>query len=76
MTRTTLDLDDTVLGELKERQKQEHKTLGQLASELLAKALRESERPVVDFVWNSSSMGMPLVDLEDKDAVWAVLDQR
>lgn len=40
--RTTLDLDGTVLRQLKERQRHEGKSLGQLASELLAKSLAET----------------------------------
>lgn len=39
--RTTLDLDDAVLRELKRRQQVEHKPLGELVSELLARALSE-----------------------------------
>lgn len=37
--RTTIDLDDDILRALKRRQREERKTLGQLASELLAQAL-------------------------------------
>ncbi len=79
MPRTTLDLDATVLRELKRRQKQERRKrpLGQIASELLAQALAETkpEEPK-PFKWSSQNMGPPLVDLEDKDALWAVLDER
>ena len=45
MTRTTIDIAAPVLRELKERQRREGKTLGALASELLARALAEETSP-------------------------------
>jgi hypothetical protein len=77
MPRTTLDIDATVLEQLKERQRVEGKSLGQLASELLAGALadpRPDRRPE-PLAWTSRRMGAR-VDLEDKDAVHAALDER
>ena len=77
MPRTTLDIDASVLRELKRRKQHEKKTLGELASELLAKALAEEvadEHPV-PLNWTSRALGLK-VDLEDKDAVWAILDGR
>jgi hypothetical protein len=74
--RTTLDLDPTVLDELRTRSKRERKSMGQVASELLAPALGKKERaapPHID--WQTWSAGPPRVDLEDKDAVWRVLDR-
>jgi hypothetical protein len=68
--RTTLDLDGSVLAQLKEHQRREGKSLGELASELLAKALAEvpaeQEREPLD--WIARPMGAR-VDLEDRDAV-------
>jgi hypothetical protein len=76
MTRTTIDIDAAVLRELKRRQKQEGKTLGQLVSELLAGALDRSPGPVpVPFSWTSRSM-KARVDLEDKEAVRRALQGR
>jgi len=73
--RTTIDLDPLVLAALKERQKREGKTLGVLVSELLSKALAAEEtEPPTDFHWPSQSMGA-LVDINDKEALWAVLDE-
>jgi len=72
--RTTLDLDPTVLQELKHRQQREGKSLGQLASELLARAL--AEEPAVarpPFRFYSQPMGA-LIDLEDHDAVERALE--
>ncbi|MDO8665513.1 MAG: hypothetical protein Q7J79_02800 [Gemmatimonadales bacterium] len=78
MARTTIRIDDPVLRDLKLLQRRERKPLGQLVSELLAEALgrrrssaRVSEPP---FVWHSQPMGFK-IDLEDKDAVWALLDR-
>lgn len=74
MARTTLDIDDGVLRELKARRIREHKPLGVIVSELLTRALDEEAAPTSDFAWVSRSMGAK-VDLEDRDAVWAALDR-
>jgi hypothetical protein len=75
MARTTIDLDRTVLEELRERARCERKSMGQVASELLALALASppAERPRPEFWW-PSQRGGPLVDIDDKDALWEVLD--
>ncbi|MGH9189176.1 MAG: antitoxin [Acidimicrobiales bacterium] len=77
MPRTTLDIDASVLRELKRRQQREKKTLGELASELLAKALadEEADGEPAPLRWTSKPLGLK-IDLEDKDAVWAILDGR
>jgi hypothetical protein len=72
--RTTIDLDDDILRALKRRQREERKTLGQLVSELLAQALATEPRAPVDIRWATADL-RPRVDLDDKDAVWAVLDE-
>ena len=75
--RTTIDLDPTVLKELKRRSKGAGKSMGQLASELLATSLREhggSRETLAQLEWISKDLGQPLVDLEDKEALRAVLD--
>jgi macrodomain Ter protein organizer (MatP/YcbG family) len=76
MTRTTIDIDAAVLRRLKERKRREGKTLGQLVSELLASALRETDAPGSrELDWTSRPMGAR-VDLEDKEAVRRALDGR
>ncbi len=74
--RTTLDIEAPVLKELRDLQKREGGTLGELASRLLADALaraREKQgRPA--FEWTAQPMHAR-VDLEDKDAVYATLDR-
>jgi hypothetical protein len=77
--RTTIDLDPAVVKELKRRSKGAGKSMGRLASELLATSLREQEgvRPAPpDLKWIAKDLGRPLVDLEDKEAMRAVLDAR
>ena len=76
--RTTIDLDTSVVKELKRRSKSAGKSMGQLASELLATSLQEKERHPAEaaaFEWIARDLGRPLVDLEDKEAVRAVLDR-
>jgi hypothetical protein len=77
MPRTTLDLDGSVLSELRRRGRREGKSMGQVASELLAKGMaEEGDRTTRPLQWRSGRLGEPLVDLEDKEAVRAVLDER
>src|SRR5260370_20074177 len=77
--RTTIDLDATVVKELKRRSKIAGKSMGQLASELLATSLRERAgrpRNPDGLEWIAKDLGRPLVDLEDKEAVRALVDAR
>jgi hypothetical protein len=74
MSRTTIDIDPSVLRDLKRRQRREGKTLGRLVSELLAVALTDDvEKPSLPFEWTSENMGVG-VDLEDKEAVRRALE--
>jgi hypothetical protein len=51
--------------------------MGQVASEALARVLAGRERePEPPFEWISGDLGKPRVDLEDSEAVRAVLDER
>ena len=77
MTRTTIDIDPSVLRELRLRASREGKSMGQVASEVLAISLQEHPPiPEPAFEWLSGDLGRPLVDLEDKEALWATLDGR
>lgn len=72
--RTTIDIDPVVLAAVRERQRKEGKALGTMVSEMLAVALAQDARPAPrEFHWPSAPMGM-LVDIDDKEALWAVLD--
>ena len=73
MARTTLDIDATVMRELRRRQAAEGKTIGALVSELLAAALAVPQESPPPFSWTAKPMSA-IVDLEDKDAVFAALD--
>ncbi len=49
--------------------------MGQVASELLAKAVAEpADLPAPEFAWTSADLGAPLVDLEDPEAVRRALE--
>lgn len=76
MPRTTLDLDPGVLRELRRRGAREGKSMGQVASELLAVAVAgRTELPVPPFGWRSANLGAPLVDLEDPEAVRRAMNE-
>ena len=68
MSRTTIDLDAAVLRELKRRKRSTGQSLGQLASELLAAALRGPAPARPALRWRSARMGAR-IDLEDPEAV-------
>ena len=75
MARTTIDLDPAVLRELRRRGAREGKSMGQVASELLARAVATADHaPAPEFVWTTAPLGPALVDLEDKEAVRRILD--
>lgn len=76
MPRTTIDLDPAVLRELRRRSRSEGKSMGQVASEVLGTALAARRpTPPPAFEWTSADLGLPLVDLEDREAVRAILDE-
>jgi hypothetical protein len=68
--RTTLDIDDPILKEVKAIHEREGRSIGAVVSELLAEALarRRPSRTRPPFRWTSRPM-KSLVDLADKEAV-------
>jgi hypothetical protein len=75
--RTTIDIDDPILRDLKRLQHQQGKSLGRLVSDLLAQSLQahrvaDSREPV--FKWISRPMGAR-VDLGDKHALLDAMDE-
>jgi hypothetical protein len=76
MARTTLDIDTPLLKELKKLQKEQGRSLGKIVSQLLAEALarRKTAPSPSTLRWVSRPMHA-LVDLGDKEAVYAVLDR-
>jgi len=73
--RTTVDIDDPILREVKAIHEKEGRSMGAIVSELLAEALTRRRaacgRPA--FRWTSRPM-KAVVDLTDKDALYAILD--
>jgi plasmid stability protein len=76
MMRTTLDLDSTVVEELRRRGAREGKSMGAVASEVLAVGLAHTrgQEPRA-LAWTSRDLGRPRVDLEDKEALRALLER-
>lgn len=76
MPRTTIDLDPSVLRELRRRSSREGKSMGQVASELLARAVAEpADLPAPDFTWAAADLGLPRIDLDDPEAVRRALEE-
>ena len=70
-----MDIKGPILKELRELQRREGGTLGELVSRLLAETLaRRPRSAAATLEWTSRPMGA-LVDLEDKDVVYAILDR-
>ena len=69
MPRTTVNLDSSVLRNLKKRADEEDKSLGDVISEIVAPALAHPHpaRPLA-FRWRTSMMHAR-VDLEDKEDI-------
>jgi hypothetical protein len=75
--RTTVDIDDPILKDLKKIQEKEGKSLGRLISDLLARAIGErksSKASVKPARWISKAMGAR-VDLADREALYAAMEQ-
>lgn len=76
--RTTIDIDDPILKDLKRLQRREGKSLGRLVSDLLAQALAAARASKGDaepasFGWHSKAM-LARVDLTDKHALLDAMD--
>jgi hypothetical protein len=75
--RTTLDIDDPILADLKRLQKREGKSLGRLVSDLLAQSLaapQAAARKPAAAKWITQPMGAR-VDLGDRDALLDAMDE-
>jgi hypothetical protein len=74
--RTTVDIESSVLKDLKKIRQQEGKSLGRIISDLLAQALAErksTKTPTKPPKWISKRMGAR-VDLADREALYAVME--
>jgi hypothetical protein len=76
MPRTTIDLDRDVLEGLRKLSRRQSKSMGQLASELLAPAISQADAPAERHVFRlrTARLGRPHIDLEDKEAMRAALE--
>jgi hypothetical protein len=76
--RTTIDIDDPILKDLKRLQRREGKSLGRLVSDLLAVALALQQRSSLPappvFKWIARPMHAR-VDLADKHALLDAMDE-
>ena len=78
MARTTVNIDTPILGEIKNLQQTEGRSLGQLISELLSEALGHRRRQLVrrdNLDWTTQDMGA-LIDVADKEALYAALEHQ
>jgi hypothetical protein len=76
--RTTVDIDDPILKDLKRIQAKEGKSLGRLISDLLAQAMGERKSPKASSKparWISKEMGAR-IDLSDREAIYAAMEQK
>jgi hypothetical protein len=76
--RTTIDIDDPILKEVKRLQRRTGHSLGRLVSDLLARSLAETRHEEMEsrtFRWTAKAMGAK-VDLGDKHALLDALDER
>jgi hypothetical protein len=74
--RTTVNIDDPILKELKRLQKREGKPLGRLISDLLAFAMRHRRGRGTgspEFRWEPHPMGAR-VNLDDRDAIFKAME--
>ncbi|MBW1701250.1 MAG: antitoxin [Deltaproteobacteria bacterium] len=76
MARTTVDIDTPILEEVRALQKKQGRSMGKIVSQLLAEALARQKTPgeAPALEWVSHPMHA-LVDLSDKDAIYAILDR-
>jgi hypothetical protein len=77
--RTTVDIVDPVLAEVRREQEREGKTLGEVVSELLAeglaaRSLRDHAAPPLRLQWVAKDLRCR-IDLRDKEALWTLLDR-
>ena len=76
--RTIVDIDNSILKDLKKIQQKEGKSLGRLISDLLARAIGERKSAKTSFrlfCWISKAMGVR-IDLADHEALYAAMEQK
>jgi hypothetical protein len=74
--RTTVDIETSIMKDLKKIRQQEGRSLGRIISDLLAQALAErksTKAPAKPPKWISKRMGA-YVDIADHEALYAVME--
>ena len=76
MARTTIDIDDPILKEVKAIQKREGRSMGKIVTQLLAEALvkQKPSAKTSRLKWISRPMRSH-VDLTDKEEIYRILDR-
>ncbi len=76
MARTTIDIDNPILKEIKNLQKKDGRSIGKIVSQLLAEAFnqRNITAKAHHLKWASRPMGA-LFDLSDKNTLYKFLDK-
>lgn len=74
--RTTLDIADPILADVRKLQEREGGSLGEVVSKLLTEGLaaRQGKRKRPEFEWTARDLGAR-IDVRDKEALWAMLDR-
>jgi len=71
MARTTIDIENAVLTEVKNLRKKDGRSMSKIVSQLLTEGLAQckNKAKASRFKWHSRRMGA-LIDLSDKDALY------
>ncbi len=72
--RTSMNLPDSLLQAARERAAAEGRTVTSLMEEALRRLLEEQRTPELPPSLPTWKGGRLLIDLEDKDALWEILD--
>ena len=79
MMRTTISLHESTFKKVKELSRKMNTTLGDIITELLNIGLNKKraqlKKPKKKFILKTFSLGKPKVPLEDKEALYALLDK-
>ena len=79
MTRTTISLHESTLNKVRKLSRQKHSTLGETITELLNIGLNKKDeltkKTKKKFSLPAFALGKPKVPLEDKDALYSILDE-
>lgn len=79
MTRTTISIHESILNKVRELSLREHTTLGETITELLNLGINKKriqmKKTRKKFTLNTFALGKTKVPLEDKEAIYSLLDE-